>query len=154
MQTAEQIIQAKNKKIVTIDHQATVLDAINKMNNAGIGAIFIERDGVLVGVWTERDLLRNVATPGFDPATAKIADYMITDLISVPSHYNAYQLLDVFLGRRIRHLLIKKEDEYIGVISPGDIMKAYITEKDAELKNLNAFVSWEYYENWRWDKKR
>ena len=79
---------------------------------------------------------------------------MVTDLISVPYDSNIYQLMDVLLGKRIRHLLIEKNGEFIGLVSPGDIMKAYISEKDKELRNLNAMVSWEYYENWRWDPKK
>ena len=59
-------------------------------------------------------------------------------------------LKDKFLGLKLRHLLIEKEGKYIGLLSIGDVIKASIQEKDQELKNLNAMVSWEYYENWRW----
>ena len=79
---------------------------------------------------------------------------MTTSLISAPHDSTNYHLMDVFLGKRIRHLLIEKNGEFIGLVSPGDIMKAYIHEKDGELRDLNAMVSWEYYENWRWDPSK
>jgi hypothetical protein len=50
----------------------------------------------------------------------------------------------------LRHLLIEKNGEFIGVLSSGDVMKANLNEKTKELEELNAMVSWEYYENWRW----
>ncbi len=154
MQTAEQLVSKKNKKILTISEDTIILDAIKTMNEIKVGSVFIERNGKIVGVWTERDLMKNTALEDFDPATAKISDYMITNLISVPHDSNTFQLMDVFLGKRIRHLLIEKNGEYVGLISPGDIMKAYISEKDHELRDLNAMVSWEYYENWRWDSHK
>lgn len=154
MQTAEQIVQSTNKTILTTPEDTLIIDAIRKMNKRKVGSIFVERDGKIVGVWTERDLLRNSEQEGFDPRTAKISDYMSTNLISAPHDANNYQLMDVFLGKRIRHLLIEKDGNYIGIVSPGDIMKAYIIEKDNELRKLNAMVSWEYYENWRWDSSK
>jgi signal-transduction protein with cAMP-binding, CBS, and nucleotidyltransferase domain len=154
MQTAEQLVSKKNKKILTIKEDTIVLDAIKAMNEIKVGSVFIERDGKIIGVWTERDLMKNTVMVDFDPATAKISDYMVKDLISVSHDSNTFQLMDVFLGKRIRHLLIEKNGEYIGLVSPGDIMKAYISEKDHELRDLNAMVSWEYYENWRWDSHK
>ena len=58
--------------------------------------------------------------------------------------------MDKFLGRRIRHLLIEENGKYIGMLSGGDVMKCVIHEKDAELKQLNSMVSWDYYEDWKW----
>jgi signal-transduction protein with cAMP-binding, CBS, and nucleotidyltransferase domain len=154
MQTAEQIVRRNNKEILTTDENAKVIDAVKLMNERKVGSIFIKKDEKIIGVWTERDLLKNSVVEGFDPKTAKIADYMKTNLISVPHDSTNYHLMDVFLGKRIRHLLIEKDGEFIGLVSPGDIMKAYILEKDGELRDLNAMVSWEYYENWRWDPSK
>lgn len=153
MKTAEEILDEKDRNILTVSDDATIYEALKIMNERKLGAIFVKKDNKIVGVWTERDLLRNVMDENFDPKTAKIADYMVTDLISAPSTDTIYNLVDIYLGRRVRHLLIEKDGEYIGLISPGDVMKASIQEKDEELRELNAMVSWEYYENWRWKKK-
>jgi len=63
-------------------------------------------------------------------------------------------LMDQFLGRHLRHLLIKKGGKFIGVLSIGDVMRATLSAKDNELKQLNAMVSWDYYENWKWERTR
>jgi signal-transduction protein with cAMP-binding, CBS, and nucleotidyltransferase domain len=60
----------------------------------------------------------------------------------------------MFLGLFIRHVLIEKEGEYIGLLSIGDILRANMLEQDQKIKELNAVASWEYYENWGWDRKR
>jgi signal-transduction protein with cAMP-binding, CBS, and nucleotidyltransferase domain len=120
------------------------------MNARKVGAILVTRDGKPVGIWTERDLMRNILDAAFDPKTTRIEDVMTKDLISASHTDTVYNLMDKFLGLRVRHLLVEKDGETIGMISGGDVMKASIQEKDEELKQLNTMVGWDYYENWCW----
>jgi CBS domain-containing protein len=55
----------------------------------------------------------------------------------------------MFLGLFVRHLLIEKEGEYIGMLSIGDVLRASLLSKHRQFAELNEFVSWDYYENWR-----
>ena len=86
----------------------------------------------------------------FDPKTAKIKDYMSKDLKFANVNDNVFGLMDKFLGRRMRHMLIEKEGVLLGIVSSGDVIRATVDEKDTELKKLNQIVGWEYYENWKW----
>ena len=150
MKTAEQMIKEKGNHLISVSPDTTIYDALRLMIEKQIGAILVKKDDEIVGIWTERDLMRNTVTAGFDARTAKISDYMTTGLKSAPASDTVYMLKDKFLGLKLRHLLIEKEGKYIGLLSVGDVIKASIQEKDRELKDLNAMVSWEYYENWRW----
>ena len=60
-----------------------------------------------------------------------------------------YQLMDKFLGLRLRHLPIVESGEFIGLLSPGDIMKAILREKNLEIGRRNSNLGWEYYEQWK-----
>ena len=153
MRTAEEILKDKDYEIVSVSPETTISDALQLMIKKQIGAMLIKDKEEIVGIWTERDLMRNTVTGGFDPATAKIGDYMTTGLLSAPYDNSCYDLLDKFLGMRLRHLLITKEEKYIGLVSIGDVIKSCLQAKDEELRKLNKFVSWEYYENWGWRKK-
>lgn len=51
---------------------------------------------------------------------------------------------------RLRHLLIKRDETFIGMLSIGDVIKACLQEKTREFEELHAAVSWEYYEEWRY----
>jgi signal-transduction protein with cAMP-binding, CBS, and nucleotidyltransferase domain len=150
MKTANDMIQEKGSDILCVPIGTTVLEALKKMNARKVGAILVTRDDKPVGIWTERDLMRNVLDRSFDPETARIEDYMTKDLIYAPHTDTVYNLMDKFLGLRVRHLLIENDNEIIGVVSSGDVMKASIQEKDGELKQLNTMVGWDYYENWCW----
>jgi signal-transduction protein with cAMP-binding, CBS, and nucleotidyltransferase domain len=150
MKTAKDMIQEKGSELVCVPEGTTLWDALNKMNARKVGAILIIRDEKPAGIWTERDLLRNVLDPSFDLKTSLVDDYMTRDLITAPHTDTVYNLMDKFLGLRVRHLLIEKEGEIVGMVSGGDVMKASIQEKDSELKQLNTMVGWDYYENWCW----
>jgi len=154
METAKDMLGGKTGELVTVPVGTSVYNTLKIMNQRHVGAVLITRDKKVVGIWTERDLLHNSLGEGFDPKTALIDDYMTTDLVSAPHTDTVYNLMDKFLGRRIRHLLIEEAGEYIGMISGGDVMKCVIHDKDAELRQLNSMVSWDYYENWKWTPKK
>lgn len=147
--TAEDILREKGTHIISIDAGAGVTDALALMTENNVGAIFVTRDGDYVGVWTERDLMYQVLQKDFDINQACIGDYMSPHLITADADEQVYQLYDKFLGRRIRHLLVKKGDETIGLLSVGDVVKASLQQKVVEYEELNEIISLEYYENWK-----
>lgn len=151
MKTANDVIQNKGSDIVSVTEDTIVLEALKKMNENKVGAILVTRDGRPVGIWTERDLMRNILDSTFDPKATPIGDVMTKELIIAPHTDTVYNLMDKFLGLRVRHLLIEKDGETIGMVSSGDVMKTSIQEKDEELKQLNSMVGWDYYENWGWN---
>ncbi len=149
MKIAEEILQEKSKNIISVPSDTTIYDALQKMLHHRIGAILVKDKGQLVGIWTERELMYDVLLVDFDIKQARIGDYMSTCLISAPHTDTSYELMDKFLGMKLRYLLIEKESQYIGMLSAGDVMKETLREKAKEYEELNFDVSWQYYENWR-----
>lgn len=152
--TAEEILKSKRHHLISVAPDTPVSEALKLMNEKRIGAILVKKDGEIAGIWTERDLMQDCLGDGFDVKTNVIGDFMTTDLQYAEHSDNVYELMDQFLGKRLRHLLIRKDGKYIGVLSSGDVMRATLSEKDHELKKLNAMVSWDYYENWKWERTR
>ncbi len=150
MRTAEDIVREKNREILAVSADTFIYEALRVMVDHKVGAIMIEEDQKIVGVWTERDLMRNTLEEEFDPRTATVGDYMVTKLHSAPHTDSVYNLMDKFLGLRVRHLPVEKHGEYIGLLSIGDVIRANLHEKTRELEALNAVVGWEYYEQWNW----
>jgi len=150
MKTAIEMLQEKGGDIISVTPDTTIHDALTQMVKMNIGAMLVKDGGKIVGIWTERDLMKNTLETGFDPKTAKIKDYMTKTLISTPYNATVYNMADKFVGKRLRHLLVERDDEFVGLLSAGDVMRATLEEKDYELHELNAKVSWDYYEDWRW----
>ena len=149
MKTAEDIVNDKPREIVSVDWDQTVHQTCRKMIEKKIGAIVVKKGDEFVGIWSERDLLRNICSEGFDPMTARISDHMSAPIQSAPHSTRIHKLEEMFLGLFLRHLLIEKNGQYIGMLSIGDVLRASLLSKDRQFKEINEFVSWDYYENWR-----
>lgn len=150
METAKTMLADKGREIVSVPVGTTLFATLEKMNQNKVGAILVTRNDKIIGIWTERDLMQDVIKEGFDLKSALIEEYMTTNLVSAPHTDTVFNLMDKFLGLRIRHLLIEEEGSFIGLVSGGDVMKCIIHEKDTDLKQLKSMVSWDYYENWKW----
>ncbi len=74
---------------------------------------------------------------------------MTSPLRSASHSTRIYKLEEMFLGLFLRHILIEKDGEYIGMLSIGDVLRAGLLEKDRQFKEINDFVSWDYYQNWK-----
>ena len=150
MQTAKNMVADKGREIVSVPVGTTIFATLEKMNQKKVGAILVTRDEIIIGIWTERDLMQDIIQEGLDLKITLIEEYMTTRLISAPHTDTVFNLMDKFLGLRVRHLLIEEDGNIIGLVSGGDVMKCVIHEKDSELKQLNSMVSWDYYEDWKW----
>jgi len=154
METAKDMVADKGRDMVSVPVGTTLFATLEKMNRKKVGAILVTSDEKIVGIWTERDLMRDIIQEKIELKTALIENYMTTQLMSAPHTDTVYNLMDKFLGLRVRHLLIEEDGNIIGLVSGGDVMKCVVHEKDAELRQLNSMVSWDYYENWKWNPKK
>jgi CBS domain-containing protein len=154
MKTAEDILLEKKSKLVFISTHQTIMEALDLMVKYKIGAVLVKKDDEIVGIWTERDFLRNSLKSDFDPHHARVGDHMSSPLHSAPHDATLTTLEEMFLGLFVRHIPVTKEGEYIGMVSIGDALRANLLEKDSRIKELNSMASWQYYENWGWGCKR
>ena len=154
MKTAEDIVKEKNRQMVCISSDSKVRKALHLMTDNNIGAILIKKEDKIVGIWTERDLLHNINLPGFNPDVDLVDDYMTTSLYTTEHNTPLLKIKEMFLGLFIRHIIVEKEGDYIGLLSIGDVLRASLLEQNNQIKELNAIASWEYYENWGWDRKK
>lgn len=152
--TAEDILDEKGSDIISIGPDAVIANALTKMAERNVGAMLVRSGSEYVGIWTERDLMKNVLIEGFDIHTAKIGDYMTRGLIFAQHNDIIYNMIDKFLGRRIRHLLIQRDKQVIGVLSPGDVMRAGLQQRTEELEQMRDIVTLEYYDKWSRKNKR
>jgi signal-transduction protein with cAMP-binding, CBS, and nucleotidyltransferase domain len=153
MKTAGDILNDKKRDMVTVRPEQSIREALERMQVNRIGAVLVKRGEKIVGIWTERDLARDILKPGFAIDTAVIENYMSTRLYTAPDETPILKLQEMFLGLFIRHILITRRRKTIGLLSIGDVMRANLLEKDMQIKDLTAMASWEYYENWGWDRK-
>src|SRR3989442_941839 len=106
MVTVLDILAVKGNTIIAIGPDATVYEAAVKMNRDKIGALVVLDDDRLIGIITERDILRRVVAELRDPGTTLVADVMTTELICGQVQTSFDEARGVMKNRRIRHLPI------------------------------------------------
>lgn len=154
MKTAEDIIKDNKRQMIRIFGSSSVFEAVRLMMKHQIGALVVKEGNSSVGIFSERDLLRHAADSDFNIKTAMVSDCMSTPLPTTSYDTPIIKLKEMFLGLYIRHIVIEKEGRQIGLLSVGDVLRATLLEQDKRMKELNTMVSWEYYENWGWDRKK
>lgn len=150
----EEILESKGYGIHAVGPECTIQEALAKMAAHNVGAICVTDKGKMTGIWTVRDLSKNVLQDGFDVRTSLVRDYMASPVKSIPHNKDVHELMDRFLKLEVRHLLVSRRGQFVGMLSAGDAMRALLQVRKQELKELNEIASWEYYEDWHWDKPK
>ena len=119
----------------------SVLDAIGKMAQHNVGSILVlENHRELVGIFTERDLLRRVVLEGKDPAQTPIREVMSKEVIVVSADTPRSEVLALMTKHHCRHIPVADEDRLLGVISLRDLLRFENKAKDFEITQLREYV--------------
>jgi CBS domain-containing protein len=101
----------------------------------------VKENDVVVGILSERDIVRLVAQEGAGALGKPISDIMSRDVVYADPKETIDRLLERMTDRRIRHLPVLKDGRLVGIVSIGDLVKAKIAEAEAEAANLKAYIS-------------
>jgi len=122
MATVSEILELKGAQVYSINPDATVLEAAELMNQYKIGALVVVEDEQIVGMFTERDVLRRIVAARRDPAAVHVGEVMTQPVACCEPQTSIEEVRSVFKNRRIRHLPVIDEDRRVlGVISIGDL---------------------------------
>jgi len=121
MPTVESILLEKGSDVIGVRGETTVRQAVGKMVEANVGCLIVEQDEKVIGIFTERDLLRRVVGSDKDPDTTAISEVMSSPVNSCKPSDNLEELFKTLAVSKTRHLLVLDNDEPVGVISLRDI---------------------------------
>lgn len=117
-------------------------DALMLLKERSIGALVVTGPTPpLVGIFSERDAVRALATNGAKALETTVADLMSTDVQTCDETTTVTELMGLMTERRIRHLPVVHEGQLVGIISIGDVVKARFDELEHEKKDLLDYVS-------------
>jgi CBS domain-containing protein len=137
-----QILKSKGDSVFTITPGETVSSVSALLHSRRIGALVVlgPGDGV-VGIVSERDVVRIVAERGAAGLGQPVASCMSTDVIFADPNETVDQLLERMTDRRVRHLPVCRDDRLVGIVSIGDLVKVKIAEAEAEAQNLKNYIA-------------
>lgn len=135
-----QVLDRKGSSVVTVEPRRTVHEAMRVLVEHNIGSVIVTKDGNILGILTERDVLRLGATDPATLATTPVADAMTSELVVAVAEDPVEYAAGVMTANRIRHLPIVDGKELIGVVSIGDVVNALKQEKDVENRYLREYI--------------
>jgi CBS domain-containing protein len=140
MATVRDILARKGSDVVTTAAKTTVLEAAQLMNARGIGAVLVTENGILRGIFTERDVMRRIVAEQRDPALTPLADVMTTRLMTTRAETPVEECAAVMTTHRIRHLPVLGTSGLEGVVTIGDVLAFQNAEQAVTIAHLNSYV--------------
>lgn len=141
MPKVRDILARKGSAVVSILPTNTVLEAAVLMNERSVGGLLVVDSAKnLVGVFTERDILRRVVVAGLDPRTTRVAEVQTTAVVTCLPETSLDECSAIMTKRRIRHLPVADERTVYGVVTIGDLLALQVAEHESTIEYLNSYM--------------
>ena len=140
MPIVRDVVSRKGQKVVTVAPDCSVLEAARIMMHDRIGGVLVCHNDVIVGIFTERDVLRRVVADQRAPAETPVSEVMSRELITVTPTTTLDDCSALMTQRRIRHLPVVDEKSLQGIITPGDLLAFRVAEQQSVIESLHSYV--------------
>ena len=142
MGRVSEILRRKSDDVLKIDASETVFEALKKLVAANVGSILVTDDSEqVIGIMTERDYLRKIAVLGRTSHDTLVGEIMTSPIMYVTPETTVEESMAIMTDRRIRHLPVVDNDEVVGIISIGDVVKFQTREQSFQIKYLTEYIS-------------
>lgn len=137
-----QILKRKGDLVFTTTPAATIGEAAAELHARKVGALVaLDAGGQVVGIVSERDIVRALAERGTGALTASVSSCMTHDVQFAAPGETIDSLLGRMTDRRIRHLPVCHNERLVGLVSIGDLVKWKIEEVEAEAEGLKTYIA-------------
>jgi len=136
-----QILRTKGDSVFTVKPGDTVGAVAELLHSRGVGAFVVLEAERVVGIVSERDVVRSVAAHGATALGRPVSDFMTANVLFADPGDTIDSALGRMTDRRIRHLPVCRNDRLVGIISIGDLVKWKISEVEAEADGLKAYIA-------------
>ena len=139
------IIEDKGTLVLSVDEDTTVFNAISLMAEVNVGAVLVKNENELAGIFTERDYLQKIALKSLDSRKTPVKKVMSHPVITASPGDSVQQCMEVMTRCRCRHLpVVDHNDELLGIVSIGDLVKNLLMEKEFEVQQLSGYIAGSY----------
>ncbi len=141
MKTVQQVLHAKSGPVLSVSPDATVYDALALMARHDIGALVVLEGDRLCGMFSERDYARKVILLGRSSRTMPVAEIMTRDVVTVTACRTVDDCMAVMTDHHIRHLPVLEDDQVVGLVSIGDLVKAQLDDQRFVIEQLEHYIA-------------
>jgi CBS domain-containing protein len=136
------ILRQKGRAVTTAPPSITLLEAANRLTHKRIGAIVVvDAQGTLVGIISERDIIRALSESGPACLTRPVSDTMTRQVVTCQEADTLDELMEMMTARRFRHLPVVTDGALTGIISIGDVVKHHVAEIEMEATAMRDYIA-------------
>lgn len=139
--TVGTVLRQKAREIWSTTPDTSVYEAIAMMADKQVGALLVMEHGVLVGIISERDYARKVILQERSSRETTVRQIMSSPVISVSLEHTVGECMHLVTDHRFRHLPVEDRGKVVGMISIGDLVNSVISEQEARIRHLEAYIS-------------
>ena len=135
------VLRNKGAAVVTINPEATVRELLATLADKNIGAMVVVGDEGVVGIVSERDVVRQLHRQGADVLSGPVSKIMTTTLSTCTKSDTVDAISALMTQNRVRHVPVLDGKELIGIVSIGDVVKTRMEELEAEQQQLQSYIT-------------
>jgi CBS domain-containing protein len=139
MTTIRQILAGK-PDVYSIDPDATVLDALKRLEEKNVGALLVMKGARLVGIFSERDYARRMILHGRASKDTAVREVMTSEVFTIAPEATSGECMVHMTDRHVRHLPVVDNGRVVGVISIGDVVRSVIDDLRFTIRQLEGYI--------------
>ncbi len=136
-----QILASKGRDVATTTPDRSISDVVGELATRKIGALVVTERGRVVGIVSERDIVKTIGLKGPEILADPVSSIMTRDVITCREGETINGVMTRMTRRRFRHLPVVEDGELVGIISIGDVVKARIEEVEYEADELRTYIA-------------
>ena len=141
MRTIEQLLQVKGSDIWSIEPQTTAYNALQIMAEKNVGALLVMEKGKLMGIFSERDYARKVILKEKSSKNTSVGELMTREVIYINADSTLEESMALMTVKHIRHLPVLKNNQLIGIVTLGDVVRQIISDQKLAIRELEKYIT-------------
>ncbi|GAB3708220.1 CBS domain-containing protein [Nocardiopsis oceani] len=134
------ILRTKGPEVVTVAPDATVAELLTALAHHNIGAIVVAENDTLIGIVSERDVVRHLEHRGPDLLSVQVTEIMTADVVTCTTEDTVEEVSEHMTLRRFRHVPVTSEGRLAGIVSIGDLVKSRLRVLEDDRSQLEAYI--------------
>jgi CBS domain-containing protein len=135
------VLRGKGSNVATVDPALSVSGLVAELARHNVGAMVVIAGGAVVGIVSERDVVRQLHERGADLLNAHVSDIMTSSVYTCLPTDSVDSLAATMTERRIRHMPVVVDGTLVGIVSIGDVVKSRIGELQTEREQLESYIA-------------
>ena len=135
------VLRSKGSTVATVDPGVSVSGLVAELARHNVGAMVVVEDGRVVGIVSERDVVRQLHERGADLLDARVSEIMTSEVFTCLPTDSVNSLAATMTERRIRHMPVVVDGSLVGIVSIGDVVKSRIGELESDREQLESYIA-------------